>query len=294
MPDAPPIGLAYAYGLAGVVMFGLTLPLTRLAVTELDPVFVTVGRALLAALCAAVMLRIVGAGMPSRTEWRRYAVFAAMVVLAFPLGMAFAMRHAPAAHGGVVLAVQPLLTALAGMIVAGERPSVAFWGCSLAGTGAVLAFALLSAQGSAALHWADLVLAASAVCGSLGYALGGDLTRHRPGWQVISWALVMSVPALLILLGLLAPVVTWRASASAWGGFVYVGLFSMFLGFFAWNKGLALGGIAKVGQVQLLQPFVTLAGAALLLGEHIGVLEIAFLLLVMALVTMGARMAVRR
>jgi len=180
------------------------------------------------------------------------------------------------------------------MMVAGERPSAAFWACSLAGTGAVLAFALISAQGSTALHWADLVLATSAVCGSLGYALGGDLTRHRPGWQVISWALVMSVPALLILLGLLAPVVTWRASASAWAGFAYVGVFSMFLGFFAWNKGLALGGIAKVGQVQLLQPFVTLAGAALVLGERIGALEIGFLLVVMALVTMGSRMAVRR
>ena len=283
-----------AFGLAGVVMFGLTLPMTRLAVAELDPLFVTAGRALLAAACAGAMLLAVGARVPLREEWPRYALFAVLVVLAFPLGMAIAMLHAPAAHGGVVLAVQPLLTALAAMIVAGERPSPAFWGCGIAGTAAVLTYALWSSAGSSALHWADLVLAVVAPCGSFGYALGGDLSRHRPGWQVISWALVLSAPVLVLILGVSGTPVNWGASAAAWGGFVYVGLFSMFLGFFAWNRGLVLGGIAKVGQTQLLQPFVTLTGAALLLGERIGVMEIGFLLLVLAIVALGSRMVVRR
>lgn len=293
-PDSAALRTGLALGAIGVIIFGITMPMTRLAVAELDPLFVTVGRALVAAACATVVLIATRSRVPPRETWAPIAAFAAMVVLAFPLCMALAMQHAPAAHGGVVLALQPLLTALASTIVAGERPSAAFFGCSIAGTATVLTYALLSSAGSSELHWADLLLAGAAVAGSYGYALGGQLSKRLPGWLVISWAVVLAAPFMLALLLIVGPRINWQASMPAWGGFFYVGLFSMFLGFFAWNKGLATGGIARVGQMQLLQPFVTLVGAAVLLGETLGWRELVFSALVVAIVGLGTRMRVRR
>ena len=187
--------------------------------------------------------------------------------------MTIAMQHAPASHGAVVLAVLPLLTAMAGALVAGERPSMGFWACGVAGTGAVLVYSLLSAGGSGDLQWADLLLAGAALSAAAAYALGGEMARRIGGWEVISWALVFSAPAMLALVLWSAPI-NWGAGPSAWAGFSTCSMFSMFLGFFAWNKSMAMGGIARVGQIQLLQPFVALAAAALLLGESIGLLEI--------------------
>jgi drug/metabolite transporter (DMT)-like permease len=281
-------------GLIGVIIFGLTLPMSRLAVLELDPVFVALGRALVAAVGAAVLLLVTRQPAPARADWPRLGLFALCVVLVFPLLMTIAMRSAPSAHGGVVLGVMPLLTAMASVAVAGERPSRGFWICGGLGTLAVVAYALLSAKGSAEVHWADLLLAAAAIGGSLGYALGGELTRRMGGVAVISWALVVAAPVMLGLLLLLKPAVNWQASQAAWAGFFYVALMSQFIGFFAWNRGLALGGIAKVGQTQLLQTFVTLAGAALLLGETVGALEIGFACAVVVLVALGWRMRVER
>ena len=191
--------------------------------------------------------------------------------------MAIAMQYAPASHGAVVLAVLPLLTAMAGAMVAGERPSLGFWACGIAGTGSVLVYSLLAGGASGDLQWADLLLAAAAFCAAMAYALGGEMARRVGGWEVISWALVFSAPVMLALVLLSGPI-NWAASPSAWAGFLYVSVFSMFLGFFAWNKGLAMGGIAKVGQIQLLQPFVALAASAVLLGEAVGWLEIGICL----------------
>jgi drug/metabolite transporter (DMT)-like permease len=207
--------------------------------------------------------------------------------------MAVAMQHAPASHGAVVLAVLPLLTAMAGALVAGERPSPGFWACGVAGTGSVLAYSLISGGGSSDLQWADLLLAAAAFCAAMAYALGGEMARRIGGWEVISWALVMSAPAMLVLVLLSGPV-NWSAGPSAWAGFLYVSVFSMFLGFFAWNRGLALGGIAKVGQLQLLQPFVALIASSALLGETVGWMEVGFAALVVGIVALGWRMRVAR
>ena len=286
------------WGLLGVVIFGLTLPATRLAVGELDPVVVTLGRALLAAVLAALTLMIARRPAPRRADWPRLAAFAACVVLGFPLQMAIAMRYAPAAHGGVVLAVLPLLTAMASVWLAGERPSRGFWACGVLGMAAVVAYAVLAGAraggGAAAVHWADLLLAGAAVSAATGYALGGELSRRLGGWEVISWALVIAAPFVALLCVVLAPPINWGASSRVWLGFLYLGVFSQFIGFFAWNKGLALGGIAKVGQTQLLQTFVTLAAAAALLGEPVGVLELVFSLAVAVLVALGWRMRVAR
>ena len=285
---------ALLLGLLGVVAFGLTLPATRLAVADFDPAFVTLGRSLVAAALAIVTLLCARPPPPPRRYWPRLAAFALFSIIGFPLLMAVAMQYAPASHGAVVLAVLPLLTAMAGALVAGERPSLAFWACGVAGTGSVLIYSMLSASASGDLQWADLLLAASAVSAALAYALGGEMARRIGGWEVICWALVFAAPALLVSLLLFAWPTSWEAHPSAWAGFFYVSVFSMFLGFFAWNKGLALGGIAKVGQIQLIQPFVALAASAALLGEAVGWLEIVFAGLVVGIVALGWRMRVAR
>jgi drug/metabolite transporter (DMT)-like permease len=279
-------------GLIGVIIFGLTLPATRLAVLELDPIFVAFGRTILAGLGAAIVLLFARPRLPERRDWPRLAAFAFCVVLAFPLLMTIAMRTVPSSHGGVVLGVLPLLTAMASVWVAGERPSLGFWLCGVAGTVAVVAYAILSAKGAVDIHWADLLLAVAAIFAATGYALGGELSRRLGGWEVISWALVVALPVMALLLWWVAPPVNTAASAKSWGGFLYVALMSQFLGFFAWNKGLALGGIAKVGQLQLLQTFVTLAGAVVLLAETVSWLELGFATLVVGIVALGWRMRV--
>jgi drug/metabolite transporter (DMT)-like permease len=282
------------WGVLGVIMFGLTLPATRLAVLELDPIAVTFGRALVAAGLGAIALRWAGRPPPLRRDWPRLAAFACCVTFGFPLLMGIAMRHAPAAHGGIVLAVLPLLTAIASVLVAGERPSLGFWICGTLGTAAVAAYALLASAGAADLHWADILLAGAAVSAAVGYALGGDLSRRLGGWEVISWGLVAVAPLIAVLFVVLRVPINWSASWGAWAGFAYVAVISQFVGFFAWNKGLALGGIAKVGQTQLLQTFVTLIGAAVILQEPVGLREVVFAVVVGVIVAAGARMRVRR
>jgi len=284
---------ALLLGILGVVIFGLTLPATRLAVADFDPLFVTAGRSLAAAALASLTLLWARPRPPLRREWPRLAAFAAFSIIGFPLLMAIAMQYAPASHGAVVLAVLPLLTAMGGALVAGERPSLGFWACGIAGTGSVLVYSLLTGSSSGDLQWADLLLAAAAFSAAMAYALGGEMARRIGGWEVISWALVFSAPAMLVLLQFAGPI-NWEASASAWAGFLYVSVFSMFLGFFAWNKGMAMGGIARIGQIQLLQPFVALAASAVLLGETVGWLEIGFAVLVVGIVALGWRMRVVR
>lgn len=281
------------YGLAGVAIFGLTLPAMRVAVAELDPFFVGLGRSLLAAVLAALALFGSRQPWPTRSDLGLLVVTSLGVVFGFPALSALAMVYGQAGHGGIVLAILPLATAAASVIFAGERPSLGFWLCGLAGSAAVLAYAVLDgAFERVGLGAADLLLVAAIVAASIGYTTGAMLSRRLGGWQTISWVLLLSVPVLAIVVPILSGPINWSASPRAWGGFLYVAIFSQFLGFFFWNKGLALGGIAKVGQVQLLQTFVTLAGAALLAGEEITRLEIGFAVLVVGLVALGRRMRV--
>src|SRR5262245_2550122 len=218
---------ALLLGVLGVVIFGLTLPATRLAVADFDPLFVTLGRSLVAAVLAAVTLLWARPPLPARSDWPRLAAFSLFSIIGFPLLMAVAMQHAPASHGAVVLAVLPLLTALGGALIAGERPSLGFWACGLAGTGSVFIYSLLTGAASDQLRWADLLLAASAVSAALAYALGGEMARRIGGWEVICWSLVASAPALAVALVLLAWPSSLSARPSAWAGFFYVSLFSM-------------------------------------------------------------------
>lgn len=281
-------------GLIGVVIFGLTLPATRMALEGFDPLFIALGRAVVAGIAAGIVLAVTRQPFPPRKSWRRLVTASLGVVVGFPVLATIAMQYAPASHGGVVLALLPLATAVAGVILAGERPSAGFWVCSLAGTLAVLAFSIIAGAGNDGFHAADLLLAAAIAAAAIGYAEGGELARTMGGWQVICWALVIIMPFLIIALLIWGEPINWNASAAAWSGFLYLALFSQFIGFFAWYQGLALGGVAKVGQLQLLQTFVTLVAAALILGEQVTVTEIVFACIVVLIVAMGRKMRVER
>jgi drug/metabolite transporter (DMT)-like permease len=275
-----------AWGFLGVVAFSVTLPATRVAVTALDPVFVGLGRAVFAAVLAAVVLIVTRSPWPPRATLGPLAAVAAGVVVGFPLLCAWAMRHVPASHGAVVVGLLPLATAAAACWVADERPSPRFWSCALAGSAVVIAFALW--KGGGALHVADLLLVGAVAAAAVGYAVGGKLARELGGWQVISWALVFSAP-FLVIPSVLAVGDLRGVPWTAWLGFAYVTLVSMYLGFFAWYRGLAQGGIAAVGQVQLLQPFLTIGFSALLLGESIDLATFLAAAAVIATIALGRR-----
>ena len=279
------------YGLLGVACFSLTLPATRIAVTGLDPVFVGLGRAVVAALLAAVALLATRSPWPGRALLPRIAIVAGGVIVGFPLFTALAMRHVPASHGAIVIGVLPLATALAGAWLAHERPAPAFWLCSVAGSAVVVTFALW--RGGGTLQLADLLLLAAVAAAAIGYAEGGRLARTLGGWQVISWALVLAAPLVLLPTLWVVDARIVSASPAAWAGFAYVSVVSMFLGFFAWYRGLALGGIAVVGQTQLLQPFLTLFASALLLGEPLDPATFVAAGLVVVAIGLARRFAVR-
>lgn len=265
--------------------FGLTLPATRLAVASLDPYFVGLGRAAVAALPAALLLFLTKQRLPDRGQWKRLGIVVAGVVVGFPVAIGWAMQRVDASHGGVVLGLLPLATACAAFLRAGETPSRRFWLCSVAGSGTVVAFAL--SAGSGRFVPADGALLAAVACAALGYAEGGRLAREIGGWQVMCWALVLAFPVVLGPLVWLAGHHGLTATGSAWGAFAYLSLVSSFLGMFAWYHGLALGGVAKVGQLQLLQPFFTFLFAAAVLGEALGWKPVACAGLVAGFIALG-------
>lgn len=279
-------------GLAGVAIFSLTLPFTRLAVTELDPVFVAMGRAVVAALLAAILLWMQKARLPDYVDLKALLITAAGVVIGFPLCSTWAMQFVPAAHGAIVLGILPLATALFAAIRFHERPSPGFWLMAVIGSALVIVFALM--QGAGHLQWADLALFGAVLAAAMGYAEGGRLAQRMGGLQVIAWALILILP---VTLGLSIWSV-WQhglhASPIVWSGFAYVSVFSMFIGFLFWYKGLATGGIARVGQMQLLQPFMSLVGAAVIVGETLSWTNMGFALAVIVTVGLGRRMKIYR
>jgi drug/metabolite transporter (DMT)-like permease len=281
----------YIYGLIGVVIFGMTLPFTRLAVREFDPLFVSIGRTVVAALVAIPLLFLTGQSRPSRADFKSLLVIALGVVLGFPILSSIAMKTAPASHGSVVLALLPLSTAFMSTMFAGEKPSREFWMWGLLGSSAVIIYALW--EGGLVFHNADYLLVLAVITASMGYAAGGNLSRKLGGWQVICWALIVALPMTLPLAYYFSQSVTWDESPTAWACFAYLGLMSQLIGFFAWNKGLAMGGVAKVGQMQLLQTFVTQIAAFTLLGEALTARSMFFAALVATCVWFGRKAVVR-
>lgn len=257
----------WVHGLLGMVIFSGSLPATRVAVAELSPLFLTSGRAVIAAALAAMILTALRPKRPTQSDLMALTLTAIGVVVGFPLLTALALQHISASRSIVFIGLLPLATALFGVLRGGERPRPAFWLFSGIGAAAVASFAL--ANGGAGSFGGDLLMIVAVLLCGLGYAEGAVLSRRLGGWQVISWALLLSMP-LMAVFALATLPGSWAAiSGSAWLGFAYVSVFSMLVGFIFWYRGLALGGIARVGQLQLLQPFISLVLSALLLREAV-------------------------
>ncbi len=293
LAPAPAAAAGLWRGLLGVAIFAMTLPMTRLAVgdqsaPQLPPAFVTLGRAAMAGLLSLLWLRGLGAPLPPRRLWPAIAVCAAGTVIGFPLALALALRQVPSMHAAVVTGVLPLATAVAAALWLRQRASLGFWVCAVLGCSVVLAFAAF--EGGGALHVADALLLAAVASGAVGYVAGARVSQELPAQQTICWVLVLSLP-----LTLPAMLVTWPTqpvSWAAWGGFAYVSVFSMWLGFFAWYRALAIGGVMRVSQVQLVQPFLSLLLVVPVLGEVLSPTTLVFTLVVVAIVFVGKRMPV--
>ena len=278
-------------GLLGVVIFAMTLPMTRLAVgaaadPQLPPLFVTAGRAAFAGLLSVVYLWATRAPRVQRRHVPALLASALGTVVGFPLFLSLALRDVDAMHAAVVTGLMPLATAIGAALYLRQRPSNGFWVCAVLGCAFVLCFAAY--QGSGRLSAADGLLLLAVLSTALGYVAGARVATELPAEQVICWVLVLSLPLTLPL-----TVAMWPAQpvrASAWGGFAYVTLFSMWLGFFAWYRGLALGGTVRVSQVQLVQPFLALLFAVPVLGEHLEPTTVLFSLAVIGVVFVGKKM----
>ncbi len=278
-------------GLVGVVSFGLTLPATRFIIPYFEPVFIGLGRAVIASFVAALLLIATKQTRPSKNQFYQLLGVASGVVVGFPILSAWAMQTVPASHGGVVLGVLPLATAIVGSMVSNEKPSVAFWICGIVGSAVVIAYSLL--QGVGEFQTGDFFLLGAIVSAATGYALGGKLSKEIGGWQVICWALVISFPFIIVPAWMEAPQdVVGSLPLNVILSFLYLALVSQLFGFFFWNKGLALGGVARVSQTQLLQPIVTLVASALLINETINVQTIVFATLVIVTVAIGKKMPI--
>jgi drug/metabolite transporter (DMT)-like permease len=284
------------WGLLAVASFSVTLPATRSAVAYLDVGFVVLGRAIGAGLLAAAILWLTKQPWPERRDVMVLLAIAAGVVVGFPFFTSYAMTTVSASRGAVVIGLLPLSTAIAGVLFAGERPSFGFWVASIAATCVLLAYVLDGS--SASFQIGDLALIGAVVSAAVGYALGGRLAVRIGGWQVICWALVVAMPMLLavafVRYGTLARAGVAFIPWSAWLGFGYVTLVSQLLGFFAWYHGLALGGIARVSQTQLLQLFMTLCASAVLLGERLDARTVVCGIAVVVIAAVGTRLRARQ
>jgi len=284
-------------GLLAIACFSVTLPATRLAVGALDPTFVGLGRSLLAAVPALALIYGLKIALPTRRQWWDITIVMLGVVISFPWLTSMAMQNVSGAQGGIVVSMLPLFTAIAGALLLRQRPSVGFWLMAILGSSLVIIYLLWSRQGQ--LQSSELILLGASILCAIGYAQGGKLAGEIGGVAVICWAIVLSVPFTII------PVVlTWEniqvndaqllINWQAWAGFIYVSFISQWLAFIFWYRGLALGGVIRVSQVQLIQPFLTLFVAALLLGESISFLMILFCVAVVLSVAIGRRMPVYR
>jgi drug/metabolite transporter (DMT)-like permease len=284
-------------GVLGVAFFAVTLPMTRLATgtqaaPQLSPWFVTLGRAALAGLLSVVFLLATRSPRPQRVHWKPLGMAVLGNAIGYPLLLAYALRVVSASHAAVITALLPLVTAACAAWVLHQRARLGFWLCAIAGSALVVAFSLLRAGshgGGFGFEWADVLLVGAVVAASLGYIYGAQVTPALGAERVICWVCVMALPVTLPGTLLLWP--EQPVAASAWVGFVYVGVFSMWMGFFAWYRGLAMGGALRVSQTQLLQPFLSILAAVPLLGEPLDVVTLGFAAAVVATVVAGKKLS---
>ena len=285
--------LGLALGFAGVLLFGGTLPATRLAVAAFDPLFLSAARATIAGLAGLALLLVARKPLPPRALWLEFSLAGLATIVGFPVLMALAMVSVPAAHGGVVLGIIPLATAAAAALVAHERPSAGFWLASVAGAGIVLVFVMRQSEAQT-VAIGDLFLLGTVIAGAFGYTLSGRLSRSMPGWEVISWQVALFLPLSALATFALWPQTLSGIPCSAWAGLLYVSFISQFFAFFVFNAAMAIGGVSRVGQLMLLQPFVIVALAAPVNGEPIEFATLAYAAAVVATVIVGQRMRVTR
>jgi drug/metabolite transporter (DMT)-like permease len=289
LPAAVPLR-AWLLGLLGVLAFALSVPMTRLAggsveAPALPPLFVAVGRAVIAGVLGSLYLAAVRAPWPSRAQWRLLAPMALGVVFGWPVLLGYAVRHVDAAHASVLSGVLPLATAAMAAALLGQRAPRAFWAWALVGLALVIGFAAI--QGAGALVAADGLLLLAVAAAAYGYVQGSRLSTQMAPEHVISWAVVLCLPATVPLTWFNAP--TSAAPWQAWAALGYVGVVSMWLGFFAWYRALALGGALRVSQVQVVQPFLSGLLAVPLLGEPLAPVTLLFLVAVVVTVWLGQR-----
>ena len=279
-------------GFIGILIFSLTLPVSKIAVLSFDPYFIAFGRATLAGMVALAYLLYKKEIMPSMADFAKFVVIALGVIFGFPIFTTIAMTEGSSSHGAVVLGMMPLATAVIGVIRFKERPSLGFWLVSLLGAALVVVYALLKSSGS--FTYIDGLLVLGGLSAAVGYVEGGELSRKINPRSVISWALVTSLPVNIVMSYVTFNTQYIHAGPIAWTSFIYLSLFSMFIGFFFWYEGLAVGGIARVSQVQLIQPFCTLVAASILLGDSLTIMNLVFAFLVVSTVILGKRMLVKR
>ena len=271
--SAPLSGLWW--GLLGVLAFSFTVPLTRIAVADLDPLFIGAGRAVVAGGLATIALLASRAAIPSLRQWARIALVTIGVVLGFPLLTTFAVQTSPASHAAVVIGLLPAATAVLAVVRGKERPSQAFWWASAAGAISVAVFVACAGGGLGSFHLADLLLVGAVICAALGYSEGALLAREIGSWQTIAWALILALPVTATMTVVSMVNTPVHADANSWLAFAYLGAISMFLGFFPWYRGLAMGPISTVSQTQLVQPVLSIAWSALILGEELSLSIVA-------------------
>ncbi len=278
-------------GMMAIAAFSVTLPATRMAVAEIHPSIIGFGRSAVAGVVAAFILFFSGQSRPSLPQIKSLVIVASGVVLGFPFLSAWAMKSVHASHGAVLIGILPLATAAAGALRAGDRPSFGFWITAILGSAIVVGFSLI--QGAGKLQTADLLLLIALLAGAVGYAEGGRLACELGGWQVICWALVLSLPVSgpMFVTNILKH--GFSASTPVWLCFLYVSFISQLFGFFIWYHALAIGGVARVGQVQLIQPFLTMFGGAILLGEKLDLLTLGAACLVVFTLLLGRKTSVR-
>lgn len=288
--------LGLLLGMVAVLAFSLTLPITRYLTHYLTTPEIGLGRSCLAAIGAVIVLLATRQRFPTKKQWIQLAVTSSGIAFGFPLLTALGMKTVPASHGGIVLGSLPLATALIGCLLSRERPSLAFWAVALVGFGLVFAFSLYSHGGTADLSFyaGDFALIGAVVMAGLGYAQGGILARSLGGWQVICWTLVASLP---LLIPTTIATTSWSHFAAMrfepWAAFAFLALVNSLIGFFFWYQALAIGGIARVSQIQLLQPFFTWIFAVWFLGEEFSVITLIFTALTVAVVMVGKRTPIR-
>jgi len=277
-------------GFIGVAIFSLTLPFTRIAVQEMTPFYVSFGRGIIAGVCGALLLLLTKSPLPTRSQFKKLLITALGVVYGFPIFTSLAMKTLPSAHSGIVLGILPLAMSAIGAIRFRERPSFAYWVTAVCGTLLVLVYSMVDGGG---LALGDIWLLLAIVTAAIGYSEGGKLAEEMGAIKVISWAMAMTLPINIPATYLFANTALTDLSTNVFISFLYIGLFSAFIGFFFWYRGIALGGVARVGQVQLLQPFLTLIGAYLLLGEPITLLNMVFAIAVLVVVLIGRKTKIR-